>query len=795
MAMSRSRSPKRKNREKETSHADAAVAPSIRRRREHDARVIKLFKALDIDGDGFLEKRELKRGLRNAAVKSLVAEESALKTLLDPDHWAETFKAIDGTEDDADGRVTFHEFRKYCLHIVSEFGGLSSLGENNNVPTYDQAIALLKLEPSSRKEEHIDSLMIWSQSNEKMKNKLFANLPTDLLREVVREMQYLLVKPGEYVCEQGDIGNTFYLILKGEICVFVRSPQKQKEEMDKRLNDGLTVHERPSVREMILDQRLGKMVATIGPGTGFGELALLAKRAGENKRTATCVCPLESNSSGEAAEPCHLLTLERSVFIRLSKIGENIGTEIGTKVRTLQDSIAFSSWPRSQIVQFSINLKVVKLPKGGILVNAGEAAGTFYLVAGGEIEETQPITIREGDVAPKRFEAGPPGKGGPAERGKIVFPWSTQEVSRDGKNGVRLKKIRVNLGNYGSLDFVGAVPTTLNYPFHMTTLKAACNNTSVICISSEHFHHQAVWSNDKNFIRCFERTKNFLRKSVKLREKLRKQRVRAALAAPDINVTITRGMLRSYSLCGRCGRIGHGWGETNEYGMLRCPLGQGAGERKHNKNDNMEGRRKASQQKRKMRKKACRVDAGGNTASTNRAGLMERVSGTSRFSQSLSRKLRGGTPCTVDSLSSLLSSLSSSDDYINEEEIRQSAQTKLGDHRPHTASVGSQLGASLSPGMRQRPKTSLGKASASFLLAKRRGSAVKLPYPSTSPLLRNRSRKVADMHNILELHGEEAVTSFIRKQMEFVYVMPDEVGFEDEAKKIRNVELQNKLRL
>jgi len=58
-----------------------------------------------------------------------------------------------------------------------------------------------------------------------MKSKLFANLSTDLLREVVREMQYLQVQPGEYVCEQGDLGNTFYVILKGKFTVaFVTAP-------------------------------------------------------------------------------------------------------------------------------------------------------------------------------------------------------------------------------------------------------------------------------------------------------------------------------------------------------------------------------------------------------------------------------------------------------------------------------------------------------------------------------------------------------------------------------------------
>ena len=80
--------------------------------------------------------------------------------------------------------------------------------------------------------------------------------------------------------------------------------------------------------------------------------------------------------------PCHLLTLERSVYIRLAKIGDkSVGTEIGTKVRTIQDSVAFSWWPRSQIVQFSINLQVLNLLKDEVLVRAGDPADKFYLIA------------------------------------------------------------------------------------------------------------------------------------------------------------------------------------------------------------------------------------------------------------------------------------------------------------------------------------------------------------------------------------------------------------------------------
>ena len=42
-------------------------------------------------------------------------------------------------------------------------------------------------------------------------------------------------------------------------------------------------------------------------------------------------------------------------------------------------------------------------------------------------------------------------------------------------------------------------------------------------------------------------------------------------------------------------------------------------------------------------------------------------------------------------------------------------------------------------------------------------------------------------------HGEEAVSAYLRRQMEFVYVMPEEVGFEDEAGRFHDEALEHEL--
>ena len=182
-------------------------------------------------------------------------------------------------------------------------------------------------------------------------------------------------------------------------------------------------------------------------------------------------------------------------------------------------------------------------------------------------------------------------------------------------------------------------------------------------------------------------------------------------------------MTRSYSLCGRCGRSGHGWGETNDYGMLRCPLAQGAGERAHNKDDNMEGRRKEHQRKRRMRKQGHSL---GDEADISHEKLVKKLSGSSRWSKSISQKMRGGTPCTVGSLSSLLLNMASRDARLESAALQQSKQFKTSREglarRPLTAEPLHQYSPRV-PVPRTRPSTSAStQASHSYLHAKTRFS-------------------------------------------------------------------------
>ena len=74
------------------------------------------------------------------------------------------------------------------------------------------------------------------------------------------------MKKGETLFRIGDVGTTFYIILKGEVGVHVNIPAGVKKEIG------------PNGKEIEKQEFVLTMVKTMGAGMSFGELALMDKK-------------------------------------------------------------------------------------------------------------------------------------------------------------------------------------------------------------------------------------------------------------------------------------------------------------------------------------------------------------------------------------------------------------------------------------------------------------------------------------------------------------------------------------
>jgi CRP-like cAMP-binding protein len=114
--------------------------------------------------------------------------------------------------------------------------------------------------------------------------KSFSHLEPDELGELLEHGEWAKVKPGEYLIEQGEIGDSFFTIGSGQADVF--------ED--------------------------GDLKATLGPGAYFGEIALLLSVP----RTATVV----------AKTPMRVFKLDRDGFDRLVRDAFKRGTMNPTRL-------------------------------------------------------------------------------------------------------------------------------------------------------------------------------------------------------------------------------------------------------------------------------------------------------------------------------------------------------------------------------------------------------------------------------------------------------------------------------
>lgn len=102
----------------------------------------------------------------------------------------------------------------------------------------------------------------------------------DTLRRLAADAPTRTFAPGETIIRQGDLGEGFYLILDGEVDVFVRR----------------------GIDDVLIDHH--------GPGAYFGELALL----GDRRRTATV--------RAAGTETTRLLELDAAAFASLTQLSD-----------------------------------------------------------------------------------------------------------------------------------------------------------------------------------------------------------------------------------------------------------------------------------------------------------------------------------------------------------------------------------------------------------------------------------------------------------------------------------------
>ena len=181
-------------------------------------------------------------------------------------------------------------------------------------------------------------------------NFLFAQLDDDSFSVVLGALtEKPIPAPNIKVISQGDAGDYFYVIEKGEF----------------------NIHIHPSGALQPGPDGMGNKVATIGPGGSFGELALMYNAP----RAATVVSAAGSKGST-------LWQLDRVTFRRI--IMDSASQKRKMYEGFLQEVPLLSSLKAYERAKIADALETVKIPAGTNIITEGEAGDAFYMLEAGE---------------------------------------------------------------------------------------------------------------------------------------------------------------------------------------------------------------------------------------------------------------------------------------------------------------------------------------------------------------------------------------------------------------------------
>lgn len=209
-------------------------------------------------------------------------------------------------------------------------------------------ISLLRSPSAQRSAKSIKSLQHLTKNIPFFK-QLISDYEEKAHIECCTYLKHQYMDKGSIVCEAGEAGDLFYIILKGSVKVLV--PDEQSRVL---------------VESTVLLS-----------GCAFGEFALLKNRP----RTATIVC----------AEDSHFAILSKKDFVRI--LGNFTNKRFDEMTEFLKKLPIFNGWSMNSLVRLSYLFKIIKFKRNQRLFREGDPADSVFIVKSGEFELTKEIII------------------------------------------------------------------------------------------------------------------------------------------------------------------------------------------------------------------------------------------------------------------------------------------------------------------------------------------------------------------------------------------------------------------
>lgn len=192
--------------------------------------------------------------------------------------------------------------------------------------------------------------------------------------QLCNEIDYIEYPGRSIVFLQGDFGNVFYLIARGEVGIYLEFT-KDKEMTNAR--DYSRYRAKPFPPSLTDLSTFGKFIVNLPVGKGFGEAAIL--KATNKFRNSTIVTNTDDVSTV-------LLVLHVDTYNAIMRRHHFRHLKTKTTIELLQQLPLFMKYPHSQIAAIAYTMKSQEYSVRTTIVKAGQPIKNVLLIASGEIK-------------------------------------------------------------------------------------------------------------------------------------------------------------------------------------------------------------------------------------------------------------------------------------------------------------------------------------------------------------------------------------------------------------------------
>ncbi|KAK2173403.1 hypothetical protein NP493_877g00021 [Ridgeia piscesae] len=246
--------------------------------------------------------------------------------------------------------------------------------------TYERVIRVISQSPDKRKDFEVNNLLPWFRK----KSDLFRNLKTELLFDIIKNLQFATKERDDVIIRQGDKGECMYILLRGQVTIFIQYATSKTEDTDERPPKPKPEQTAPdqaaptapapaSAQEEseLIRKRLGTYVCSLVPGATFGEVALLSE---DCIRTASII----------ADERTDLIVVDRQLYNRSVKYV--LQKEFEDKSTFIATNPLFRGWAPRYHKQLTMALQKDICGYEGVLVKQGAPVTAIYFILSGEVK-------------------------------------------------------------------------------------------------------------------------------------------------------------------------------------------------------------------------------------------------------------------------------------------------------------------------------------------------------------------------------------------------------------------------